>query len=157
MQYRIGLFSSCLLVSVFFSLSIATGSRAHAQQPLYTLVTVYEMGPDHVPVFLPCVRLTTHHSVEHVTDQNGNVAFHEPGLTGIPVWFFVEADGYVFNSIKVVLQNGWTYFQWYRSSEEQKAGMRLPVSEGEIITVIVEKTPAGQSVACAPDDEASRR
>jgi hypothetical protein len=45
---------------------------------------------------VPLVELTTVNSVRLVTDSNGIVAFHEPGLMGQKVFFHVKSHGYEF-------------------------------------------------------------
>lgn len=43
---------------------------------------------------VPMVELTTTGSIRHVTDSNGVVAFHEPGLMNRSVFFHVKSHGY---------------------------------------------------------------
>lgn len=43
---------------------------------------------------IPCVQLTTTHSVAYTSDQNGVVAFFEPGLMGQPVHFTPNRVGW---------------------------------------------------------------
>jgi hypothetical protein len=43
---------------------------------------------------VPLVELRTVHGVRHYTDSNGVVAFHEPGLEGQDVFFYVQSHGY---------------------------------------------------------------
>ena len=45
---------------------------------------------------VPLVELRTVHQVRYVTDSNGIVAFHEPGLMGRRVFFHVKSHGYEF-------------------------------------------------------------
>jgi len=45
---------------------------------------------------VPMIELRTVHHVPYWTDSGGWVAFHEPGLMGHHVFFFVEGDGYIF-------------------------------------------------------------
>ncbi len=43
---------------------------------------------------VPLVELETVHHIRYVTDSNGIVAFHEPGLMDQDVFFFVKSHGY---------------------------------------------------------------
>jgi len=45
---------------------------------------------------VPLVELETTNNIKHYTDSNGVVAFHEPGLMGQSVFFFVRSHGYEF-------------------------------------------------------------
>jgi len=45
---------------------------------------------------VPLVELRTTNSIRYITDSNGIVAFHEPGLMDRDVFFFVESHGYEF-------------------------------------------------------------
>ncbi|MEP0842653.1 MAG: hypothetical protein HRF43_08065 [Phycisphaerae bacterium] len=45
---------------------------------------------------VPLVELRTVNEIRHYTDSNGYVAFHEPGLMGRKVFFFVSSHGYEF-------------------------------------------------------------
>ena len=45
---------------------------------------------------VPLVELRTVHGVRFFTDSNGVAAFHEPGLMGLDVFFFVRSHGYDF-------------------------------------------------------------
>jgi hypothetical protein len=45
---------------------------------------------------VPLVELETVNHLRHVTDSNGIVAFHEPGLMNQPVFFSVRSHGYQF-------------------------------------------------------------
>jgi hypothetical protein len=45
---------------------------------------------------VPLVELRTVHAVRHVTDSNGVVALHEPGLMGLEVFIHVASHGYEF-------------------------------------------------------------
>jgi len=45
---------------------------------------------------VPLVELTTTNQIRHVTDSNGVVAFHEPGLMDRKVYFHVTSHGYEF-------------------------------------------------------------
>lgn len=45
---------------------------------------------------VPLVELTTVNHIRYVTDSNGIVAFHEPGLMNRDVWFLVRSHGYEF-------------------------------------------------------------
>jgi hypothetical protein len=44
---------------------------------------------------VPLVELETVNHLVYVTDSAGRVAFHEPGLMGQPVYFFVRSHGYI--------------------------------------------------------------
>ncbi len=46
---------------------------------------------------VPLVKLTTVHGVTHVTDNAGVVAFDDPGLMNVPVYFKVTSHGYEFS------------------------------------------------------------
>ena len=43
---------------------------------------------------VPLVELKTTNDVRHVTDSNGLIAFHEPGLMDTEVFFHVASHGY---------------------------------------------------------------
>ncbi len=43
---------------------------------------------------VPMVRLRTTSNIDHWTDSNGWIAFHEPGLMGREVYFAIESPGY---------------------------------------------------------------
>src|SRR3712207_484764 len=43
---------------------------------------------------VPLAELRTVNHIRHVTDSNGVVAFHEPGLMGQTVFFHVSGHGY---------------------------------------------------------------
>src|SRR5262245_3426371 len=45
---------------------------------------------------VPLVELRTVNDIRHVTDNNGIVAFHEPGLMDQKVFFHVQSHGYEF-------------------------------------------------------------
>jgi len=43
---------------------------------------------------VPLVELKTVNNIRYYTDSNGIVAFHEPGLMGTEVFFFIQSHGY---------------------------------------------------------------
>src|SRR5262245_26595288 len=43
---------------------------------------------------ISCAVASTLTNVSQRSDRQGNIAFHEPGLIGIPTWFWVSAPGY---------------------------------------------------------------
>jgi len=45
---------------------------------------------------VPLVELRTINNIRHLTDSNGTVAFYEPGLMDLNVFFYVEGYGYEF-------------------------------------------------------------
>src|SRR5664279_4519500 len=45
---------------------------------------------------VPLVELRTVNNISYYTDSNGLVAFHEPGLMGRKVFFYVQSHGYEF-------------------------------------------------------------
>jgi len=45
---------------------------------------------------VPLVEMTTVNHIRHITDSNGVIAFHEPGLMNRSVFFYVKSHGYEF-------------------------------------------------------------
>ena len=72
---------------------------------------------------VPLVELTTVNNVRHVTDSNGVVAFHEPGLMNREVFFYVEGPGYEYP------KDGFGF-----------RGVRLTTTPGKTATVRVKRS-----------------
>ncbi|MEE8468647.1 MAG: hypothetical protein V3T22_09340, partial [Planctomycetota bacterium] len=71
-------------------LLLALASRAPAQEPYFRIDCVdVETGRG-----IPLVELLTTGAVVRVSDSNGIVAFHEPGLMGRETYFHVASHGY---------------------------------------------------------------
>ena len=114
------------------AIALGIASPAAAQGDYFAIRVVDEAG---APV--PCVELRTVHALSFVTDENGDVAFFEPGLMDTDVWFYVEgphvdlpADGFGYH------------------------GARLTVSEGGRAEITVARTG---DPPCEPGDLATRR
>ncbi len=70
----------------------ASAGDAPGRRPYFRITVLDEATGRGVPL----VTLTTTGGIAHVTDSNGVVAFHEPGLMGRELFFFVESHGYEF-------------------------------------------------------------
>lgn len=83
------------LASVLASMTVgaASGQSASPAASTYFRITVVDAQTGRG---VPLVELTTVHSVVHVTDSAGVVAFHEPGLMDQDVFFFVRSHGYAY-------------------------------------------------------------
>ncbi len=65
------------------------GARAHD----YFKITIVD---EQTKRGVPLVELRTSYEVRYVTDSNGVVAFHEPGLMDENVYFAITSHGYEF-------------------------------------------------------------
>src|SRR5712675_2069652 len=78
------MFPALLFTAVLF------GAEPEEDKKFFTLQIVDEQTGRGVPL----VELRTVHDVRYVTDSNGLVAFHEPGLMGQEVFFHISSHGY---------------------------------------------------------------
>ncbi len=72
-------------------LTIGIASASRADEPFLIRVIDEQTGRG-----VPLVELLTTNQIQHVTDNNGLVAFDEPGLLGERVFFHVQSHGYEF-------------------------------------------------------------
>src|SRR5262249_61657288 len=75
--------------SVIISLLLAA-SPAQRTDNYFKITVVDEQTGRAVPL----VELRTTNNLRYVTDSNGIVAFHEPGLMDQTVFFYVQSHGY---------------------------------------------------------------
>lgn len=113
--------------------SVLIPSVSHAQPDAYFEIRVV----DETGAAAPCVHLRTVNDIVYVTDENGRVAFSEPGLMGIEVYFHVSEGGVERDED----------FVGYR-------GARLTTTPGGTGTIEARRT---SSPGCAPGDLESRR
>ena len=81
---------TALLPPLALLILLTSPSTAHAADYYRVHVT------DAAGLPLSCVQLRTIHHVVYTTDDNGNVAFYEPGFMGKDVWFTPTRPGYTF-------------------------------------------------------------
>ncbi|MHC4111890.1 MAG: hypothetical protein ACYSUY_12515, partial [Planctomycetota bacterium] len=89
---------SMILVLVLFSFSSAASRKQNPftnEEPSsqYFKIQVIDRQTGRG---VPLVELRTTNNIRYFTDSHGIVAFHEPGLMDIEVFFFVESHGYEF-------------------------------------------------------------
>jgi hypothetical protein len=72
-------------------LALALVSAAHPREDKYFKITVVD---EQTGRGVPLVELRTTNNLRFVTDSNGVVAFHEPGLMDQTVFFHVQSHGY---------------------------------------------------------------
>lgn len=80
---------SVVLWTALFAIVLA---RSPASDPWFAIKVVDEETGRGVPM----IELETVNHILHVTDSNGYIAFHEPGLMGSNVFFHVRGHGYEF-------------------------------------------------------------
>lgn len=105
----------CLLVS--FALMPASADDASDSRPFAIHVVDRQTGRG-----VPLVQLRTVHQVRYVTDSQGYVALHEPGLMGREVFFHVKSHGYRYP------KDGFGY-----------AGVRLTLEPGGSATIKLQR------------------
>lgn len=127
------LLAVALPAAALLAVALVTPQRALAQEQPFA-ITVVDAASG-APV--PCVELRTTHKLRLRSDVNGRIAFYEPGLLGLDVWFETvgppwELPGDFF---------GFT-------------GVTLATTPGGAATVEVSAT--GTPAPCAADDRESR-
>ncbi len=73
-------------------LCLLLAASAHAQIKYFKITVVDEQTNRGVPL----VELTTTNQITHITDSNGVIAFHEPGMMNQTVFFHIKSHGYEF-------------------------------------------------------------
>ena len=77
-------------MAVLVALTSALAAPA-AEPPGYFAIHVVDQDTGRG---VPLVELKTTNDVKYYTDSNGYVAYHEPGLMGLEVFFHVKSHGY---------------------------------------------------------------
>ncbi|MHC4165451.1 MAG: hypothetical protein ACYSWQ_00675 [Planctomycetota bacterium] len=89
----------CALTYVFCTCSAASAISAVNQRSTLDSTNAYfkiQVVDRQSGRGVPLVELRTVNDIRHLTDSNGTVAFHEPGLMNRDVFFHVESHGYEF-------------------------------------------------------------
>ncbi len=93
--YRLMLLWTCVLFlftcSAFSAVSAVNNAFTPPEAYFRIQVVDHQTGRG-----VPLVELRTVNNIRYLTDSNGIVAFHEPGLMGRDVFFHVESHGYEF-------------------------------------------------------------